>query len=585
MAAPTPNDDVASTGDAAPAATSSGTRALVAGVFVLATVVLTTAVLVFTARPADDDVDTSALTDTAVADEAGEADDVDTVAGPTTPTCDGLAVTVDLAVGATPTPGDDVILGTAGADLIDALAGNDVVCAEGGDDNILGGAGNDRIFGGDGNDVLSGNAGDDVLDGGPGDDFLDGNEGTDVCEGGGENEAGGDRLGPDCEASATAATEVAAGPPAAWAFYGNPWTMRSLADVGIEDERVSVRITAKYGGVMTGFRTYYKAAIGSQTAGPGSYSAGTGGTITVTLWPDDGNGFPDESGTPLAEIPPWAPSLVNGRPVGSQHDTFFKFSEWTTPPTIEAGGVYHVVFENLDPNPNTNFLSINNGYEVSGALERGPFGPQVADWGILRDTGEWLEWTTRAGRADGRYDPIFVAEMADGSSWGNGYMEMADQGTSIQRYRPVTDASIVRQMFTPTEDHVVDAVALHVFGDAATMEVELRTDDASLGSWPLAFTASGNDLGQWQTQEFDPITLEEGTTYYLSLRKTAGSGATTISVIRDGSAGGLTTNFPDGATWSDGEAQLSSNAGESWSNFSPADRADLAGLVFREQFS
>ncbi|MEM7337179.1 MAG: choice-of-anchor R domain-containing protein [Actinomycetota bacterium] len=377
------------------------------------------------------------------------------------------------------------------------------------------------------------------------------------------------------------AAAAATGTPAIWRYYGNPWTMRSLADVGLDGERVSIRITAKSTGVMNGFRTYYKAAIGSQSAGSNSYSNGTGGTIKVELWPDNGSGFPDESGRPLAEVPPWAPGLRGGRPVGSQHDTFFRFSAWTSPPTIQAGEVYHVVFENLDSNPNANFLSINNGYEVEGARERGPFGPQVADWGILRDTGSWQEWTTRGSADNGRYDPIFVAEMADGSSWGNGYMEMADDGSSMQRYRAVTGSSWVRQVFTPREDHVVDAVALHVFGDAAGMEVQLSDGSGTLGTWPLSFSASGNNTGQWQTRGFDPLTLRAGTTYYLSVRKASGSGTTSISMIRDGSAGGLTTKFPGGATWSDGQAQISTNSGGSWSNLRPADRADVAGLVFR----
>ncbi|MDH4171878.1 MAG: S8 family serine peptidase, partial [Acidimicrobiia bacterium] len=48
------------------------------------------------------------------------------------PTCNGLAVTVDLNVGQVPTAGADVILGTPGADVIVALGGDDTICAQGG---------------------------------------------------------------------------------------------------------------------------------------------------------------------------------------------------------------------------------------------------------------------------------------------------------------------------------------------------------------------------------------------------------------------------------------------------------------------
>lgn len=98
--------------------------------------------------------------------------------------CNGLAVTVDLNIGESPTSGDDVILGTPDDDAINAGAGDDVVCGEGGDDTILGQDGNDVVFGGPGADVLSGNSGNDQLDGGPGFDRVYGGSGNDSVDGG-----------------------------------------------------------------------------------------------------------------------------------------------------------------------------------------------------------------------------------------------------------------------------------------------------------------------------------------------------------------------------------------------------------------
>ena len=111
--------------------------------------------------------------------------------------CQGLAVTVDLARGQTPTSGDDVIVGTDGADTILALAGNDVICAGAGDDVVEGGAGNDVILGGPGDDWLRGGQGDDDLAGEDGDDELIANDGSDLLSGGdGADELFG-RAGPD----------------------------------------------------------------------------------------------------------------------------------------------------------------------------------------------------------------------------------------------------------------------------------------------------------------------------------------------------------------------------------------------------
>ncbi len=100
------------------------------------------------------------------------------------PTCGGEAITVDIGAGDSPTPGDDVILGTPGDDIIFGGAGNDKICGGDGDDLLVGQDGDDTIFGGDGNDSASGNAGDDVLVGENGSDRLFGGSGRDVVFGG-----------------------------------------------------------------------------------------------------------------------------------------------------------------------------------------------------------------------------------------------------------------------------------------------------------------------------------------------------------------------------------------------------------------
>ncbi len=115
------------------------------------------------------------------------------------PLCLGESVTVDLALGESPTSGPDVIQGTAAADTIGALGGNDRVCSLGGvdvvnlgagDDTASGGSRADQLNGGDGNDHLIGNNNYDVLRGNAGDDRLLGANGRDQLLGG----PGADRL-------------------------------------------------------------------------------------------------------------------------------------------------------------------------------------------------------------------------------------------------------------------------------------------------------------------------------------------------------------------------------------------------------
>ncbi len=125
---------------------------------------------------------------------------------PVVPTCNGLEVTVNLALGDVPTAGDDVILGTDGPDVIEAGDGADVICggdgddiiragkggdwidAGAGDDTVAGGKGHDTINGGEGNDDLRGDKGRDTINGGEGNDDLRGDEGQDTINGGEGND-------------------------------------------------------------------------------------------------------------------------------------------------------------------------------------------------------------------------------------------------------------------------------------------------------------------------------------------------------------------------------------------------------------
>lgn len=72
----------------------------------------------------------------------------------------------------TPTPGADLLYGSANSELIDALGGDDEVHGLSGNDGLVGGDGNDQLYGEDGEDTLDGGAGNDLLVGGDGS-FLD----------------------------------------------------------------------------------------------------------------------------------------------------------------------------------------------------------------------------------------------------------------------------------------------------------------------------------------------------------------------------------------------------------------------------
>ncbi|MES2605939.1 MAG: calcium-binding protein, partial [Pseudomonadota bacterium] len=72
-----------------------------------------------------------------------------------------------------PTPGNDILIGTASSDNITGLAGDDSISGSSGNDMLSGGAGNDSIDGDAGYDTIAGDAGDDLINGGADEDTLD----------------------------------------------------------------------------------------------------------------------------------------------------------------------------------------------------------------------------------------------------------------------------------------------------------------------------------------------------------------------------------------------------------------------------
>ena len=232
------------------------------------------------------------------------------------PRCNGLSATVVLALGHTPTSGDDVIFGTPDADAIVAGAGNDTICGEGGDDIITGGPGIDTIFGGDGEDTISGQgdgdelhgeggidqinggAGDDQIFGGDGDDDLRGQGGNDTLEG----DAGVDQFfggsGQDTittgEGGNAGTTQIVQGQSGADTIFGSP--QDDVLDGGFgQDEIHGGAGNDTLNGGRSGDTLFGDAGNDQLFGGPDRdfLSGGTGGNDTC----DGGGGRNDSADT------------------------------------------------------------------------------------------------------------------------------------------------------------------------------------------------------------------------------------------------------------------------------------------------
>ena len=351
-----------------------------------------------------------------------------------------------------------------------------------------------------------------------------------------------------------------------WSYYGNPWVGQSLANLPLNgNARFSYRFTARDTGRMSGFQNFFI----SNTTRTG-YAQGTGGTIRITLVPDNGNGLPAESNN-LAQLT-WRPGLSGGSAMGGAssnhtyaHPIYFADKYWPSAPRLVAGQTYHIIFENVDANPSANWLSLNTAYSFTGS--RGALAPSIDDWGLAADYGSGWGESTRSEMmsGNGRYDLNLVVIMANGANYGSSYME--DHAPL-----PISGSSRAGQVFTPGRSVTVDSLSVHIAG-SGRLRARLTANGSQVGSWTV--NTSGSDF-DYYTINTGRIELRAGTQYRLEL--SADSGSMSVQTWRDGNLG-LGKTFPGGASWSDGAAQVSTN-GSSWSNTFHG-YLDLAGVVFR----
>ena len=140
------------------------------------------------------------------------------------------------------------------------------------------------------------------------------------------------------------------------------------------------------------------------------YSAGTGGQLQVTVNADDGTAAHNPSSTVLA-------TYLLSKPLSATPSIYFPVFVFTAPPSLVAGQLYHILFKNVDPNPATNYLSVNALYYENPSV---PAQPTISDVdGAVLLGGPGGTWAPRQG-----YLPILELDYQDGFSEWNGYMEV-----------------------------------------------------------------------------------------------------------------------------------------------------------------
>ena len=292
---------------------------------------------------------------------------------------------------------------------------------------------------------------------------------------------------------------------------------------------ISYRFLAQHSGVLQQIRIY----LIPDHAG---YAAGTGGTINVTLHTDDGTSSHHPASTVLGTH---VISHILSLPSPSRYFYLVKFS---SPVTITAGHLYHLVFKNADQYPTVNYLSVDDLYH---AVPTSPNQPTISDTNqaVLLSAGGG-SWNPRPG-----YTPIYELDFTNGASEGVGYME-----SWVGAPRTISGVNAVRETFTVTSDVKVSTAAIRVSRIRGTDPLVVRLENAngalvhqgSIAAANIPVTSAGSPV--WTKLPFGATyTLLAGHTYHLVFEASSTSLYEAFP-IRKGYAYGFkaTTYFPYG---------------------------------------
>ncbi len=351
--------------------------------------------------------------------------------------------------------------------------------------------------------------------------------------------------------SMPAPTPTATPGPAVKGIYGSALNVDTKANlqVGWTDRaRLAHRFRAGTSSTITSVRFAQR--------GGSVYSGGTGGTLRISIQ-TDADGLP--SGTLLGSAT-WEP----GNP--SQSWSTYEAVPFPVPVAVTRDQLYHVVFENTDPDPERNYISVNELFVYGAKLT--PRQPAFADedYAVLYATPtDWKVQTNYTADMDIAY--------ADGSHDGVGYIQ-----NMTEYFGTISGASSVREHFTVIGNgRIVTSAFVRVRRTSGSdpLIISIRQGETVLASGEVPATdvpvsAAGNDDGGsvWASITFPVLTLVAGTTYDLVLT-TAASSAYTAAPIREGTDVGMAS-----PAFRDGTGQGSSD-GSRWTDLFDRSPVDL----------
>jgi Putative Ig domain len=329
--------------------------------------------------------------------------------------------------------------------------------------------------------------------------------------------------------------------------YGSAVGSDGLANttIGPWQNQLSYRFRATHSGVLQQATIYLIPDISG-------YAGGNGGTLRVDIRTDDGTSAHNPSGTILTTY-----FISNAASLPSPQ-RYFYLMKFSNTPSLNAGQIYHMTFQNVDSNPSSNFISVDSLYQstVQSSIPPAPSDPYAA---VLLGPGGG-SWAPRVGFA-----PVYELDYQDGASEGIGYVAgWVGVPASISGSIPL------RENFTVTGSQIrVASAAVRVaringedpvvirFEQADGTMIEEGYIDAS--NIPLSSASSPNYY--WASFNFsESHALVPGQTYHLVVECDATSTYQAVALQKGHYYGFQSTTF-----FADGNAEVKVN--DSWTGW------------------
>ena len=344
-------------------------------------------------------------------------------------------------------------------------------------------------------------------------------------------------------------------------IYGSAINALDLTNERVTDRKVSFNFRALHTGSISSIRVY---AMGVQAG----YGAGNGGVWKVTLRNDDNtsNHWPVQSNLT---------SMTHSLHSYALYDPNEEFPLLTfdSPASITAGTLYHIVFENIEPDPINNFVSLNT-ITMWPHDHLVPFQPFAADsdWGILASESPYTTWSDSGGFPG--HTPIMEYYYTDNYSTGMGYMEF-ESGSPNN----ISGISGTGETFTVTgKDRNVTGVKiwLRKISGSGDLTIRLEQTDGTLIEQGSVSAGSISTDYSWINLSFQSVhNLTVGQGYNFKLSAPSGTIYDTY-MVEDGSCCDAYWGFTPNVGFSDGYAII--NNGSGWTGYD--DNRTYADLQF-----